>query len=109
MSSVAEKLQRKEQRQVATKQVRLKLVYLDFWSVVKFSFLIWLSLGVVLIVASILVWLVLYSTGIFDTIDEQMTQILSSDFSLEASFGLVQVALFSVVVALLNTRHCSTT
>jgi hypothetical protein len=42
MSSVAEKLQRKEQRQVATKQVRLKLVYLDFWSVVKFSFLIWL-------------------------------------------------------------------
>lgn len=105
MSSVAEKLQRKEQRQVATKQVRLKLVYLDFWSVVKFSFLIWLSLGVVLIVASILIWLVLYSTGIFDTIDEQMTQILgpTSDFSLATSFGLLQVALFSVVVALLNT------
>lgn len=103
MSSVAEKLQRKEQRQVATKQVRLKLVYLDFWSVVKFSFLIWLSLGIVLIVASILIWLVLYSTGIFDTIDAQMTQILTQDFSLAASFGLVQVALFSVVVALLNT------
>ena len=40
MTSVAEKLQRKEQRKVATKQVRLKLVYLDFWSVVKLSFLI---------------------------------------------------------------------
>ncbi len=103
MSSVAEKLQRKEQRQTATKQVRLKLVYLDFWSVVKFSFLIWLSLGIVLIVASILIWLVLYSTGIFDTIDAQMTQILTQDFSLAASFGLLQVALFSVVVALLNT------
>ena len=39
MTSVAEKLQRKEQRKVATKQVRLKLVYIDFWSVVKLSFL----------------------------------------------------------------------
>lgn len=104
MSSVAEKLQRKEQRQVATKQVRLKLVYLDFWSVVKFSFLIWLSLGVVLIVASILIWLVLSSTGIFDTIDAQMRQILSQDdFSVAESFGLLQVGLFALVVALLNT------
>ena len=48
MTSVAEKLQRKEQRRVATKQVRLKLVYVDFWSVVKLSFLIWLCLGIAL-------------------------------------------------------------
>ena len=39
MSSVAEKLQRKSQQAVATKQVRLKLVYIDFWSAVKLSFL----------------------------------------------------------------------
>ena len=45
MSSVAEKLQRKDQRSVSSKQVRLKLVYIDFWSVVKLSFLIWLCLG----------------------------------------------------------------
>ena len=51
MSSVAEKLQRKDQRQAASRQVRLKLVYIDFWSVVKLSFLIWLCLGIVLIVA----------------------------------------------------------
>ena len=55
MSSVAEKLQRKSQRQVAVKQVRLKLVYIDFWSAVKLSFLVAVSLGIVLIVATIFI------------------------------------------------------
>jgi hypothetical protein len=104
MSSVAEKLQRKEQRQVATKQVRLKLVYLDFWSVVKFSFLIWLCLGIVLIVASVLIWVVLASTGIFNTLDKTLQDILvQPDFHIVDSFGLVQVGVFALVVALLNT------
>jgi len=104
MSSVAEKLQRKEQRQVATKQVRLKLVYLDFWSVVKFSFLIWLSLGIVLVVASVLIWIVLASTGIFATLDKTLQDILvQPDFHIVDSFGIIQVGVFSLVVALLNT------
>jgi len=104
MSSVAEKLQRKEQRQVATKQVRLKLVYLDFWSVVKFSFLIWLALGIVLIVASVLIWVVLASTGIFATLDKTLQDILvQPDFHIVDSFGIIQVGVFSLVVALLNT------
>lgn len=104
MSSVAEKLQRKEQRKVATKQVRLKLVYLDFWSVVKLSFLIWLCLGIALIVSSVLVWIVLNSTGIFVKIDDTMQDILvDKTFHVTNSFGLLQVGVFSLVVALLNT------
>ena len=104
MTSVAEKLQRKEQRKVATKQVRLKLVYLDFWSVVKFSFLIWLALGIVLIVASVLIWVVLASTGIFATLDKTLQDILvQPDFHIVDSFGIIQVGVFSLVVALLNT------
>jgi hypothetical protein len=104
MTSVAEKLQRKEQRQVSTKQVRLKLVYIDFWSVVKLSFLIWLCLGIVFIVASILVWFVLFSTGIFTQLDDTLQDILvQPDFSITKTFGLGQVALFCFVIALLNT------
>ena len=104
MSSVAEKLQRKEHRNSAAKQVRLKLVYIDFWSVVKFSFLIWLCLGVVLVVASILVWVVLNSTGIFDDIDVLLQDILGNEkFSIASSFGIGNVAMFSVVIGLLNT------
>jgi len=103
MSSVAEKLQRKSQRQVATKQVRLKLVYIDFWSAVKLSFLVAVSLGIVLVVASILVWVVLNSTGIFGDLDNILKDILGDpEFSVAASFSLGQVALFSFIVAILN-------
>lgn len=104
MSSVAEKLQRKSQRQVATKQVRLKLVYIDFWSAVKFSFLIAVALGIVLIVATVLVWIVLNSTGIFGSLDSIFRDILGQpDFSVASSFSLAQVALFAIVIAIVNT------
>jgi hypothetical protein len=104
MSSVAEKLQRKSQRQVAVKQVRLKLVYIDFWSAVKLSFLVAVSLGIVLIVATILIWIVLNSTGIFGDLDGIFQDILTDpNFSVAASFSLGQVALFAVIIALVNT------
>jgi len=104
MSSVAEKLQRKEQRQSSSRQVRLKLVYIDFWSAVKLSFLIWLCLGIVLIVASALIWVVLWSTGIFSTLDATLQDILvDSTFSITNNFGIMQTVLFAVIVAVLNT------
>jgi Transmembrane domain of unknown function (DUF3566) len=103
MSSVAEKLQRKSQRQVAVKQVRLKLVYVDFWSSVKLSFLVAVSLGIVLVVATILVWIVLNSTGIFSNLDNILKDILGDpEFSISKSFSLPQVALFAFVIAILN-------
>ena len=104
MSSVAEKLQRKSQRTVTTKQVRLKLVYVDFWSAVKLSFLIAVSLGIVLVVATILIWVVLNSTGIFGDLDDILKDILGDpDFSVAANFSLGQVAFFALIVAVLNT------
>lgn len=104
MSSVAEKLQRKSQRASATKQVRLKMVYIDFWSAVKLSFLVWLTLGVVLVVVSLLVWIVLDTTGIFEKLNALLRDVLAEPtFSVEQSFSLGQVGLFSVVVAVLNT------
>ena len=103
MSSVAEKLQRKTQRPVATKQVRLKLVYVDFWSTVKISFLVAVYLGIVLVVATIMIYLVLQSTSIFDTLDKNLVEILGDEnFSITDTFSLAQVSLFSVVVAILN-------
>lgn len=102
--SVAEKLQRKEMRQTTSRQVRLKLVYIDVWSLVKLSFLVWLCLGIVLIVASALIWVVLFSTGIFDTLDETLRDMLGDDnFAIANSFGIGQVLVFSFIIALLNT------
>ncbi|WBU37234.1 DUF3566 domain-containing protein [Homoserinibacter sp. YIM 151385] len=103
MTSVAERLQRKSQRQVSSKQVRLRLVYVDFWSVVKLSALIWACLGIVLVVAAFLVWTVLASTGIFGTIDGLLQDVLGdSTASVTAGFGVGQVVLFSFVIAVLN-------
>ena len=102
--SVAEKLQRKEMRQTSSRQVRLKLVYIDVWSLVKLSFLVWLCLGIVLIVASVLIWVVLASTGIFDTLDETLRDMLGQpEFAITNSFGIGQVLLFTFIIALLNT------
>jgi len=104
MTSVAEKLQRKSQRQVATKQVRLRLVYVDFWSIVKLSALVWACLGIVLVVATFLVWIVLNSTDIFVKIDDLLGDVLGdgSTFSVVDTLGLGQVVLFAFVIAVLN-------
>ena len=70
----------------------------------KLSFLIWLCLGIALIVASVLVWVVLNSTGIFGKLDDNLQDILvDPDFHVADTFGLIQVGGFSLVVALLNT------
>ncbi len=103
MSSVAEKLQRKAPKKTTTKQVRLKLVYLDFWSVVKLSFLTAICLGIVQVVVAILVWTVLNSTGIFGELDDLFREVLNDEtFSVTSEFSLVTVASFALIVAALN-------
>ena len=103
MSSVAEKLQRKSARAGATKQVRLKLVYIDFWSVVKLSFLIAVCFGIVLVVATFLVWIVLNSTSIFSQLNELAREVLDEQtFNILDTFSLPRVMLFVTVVAALN-------
>ena len=103
MSSVAEQLQRKSQRAVATKQVRLKLVYLDFWSTLKLAFLISVCAGIVLVIASILIWVLLDVLQVFHTLDGTLRDILDNPtFAIESSASLVTVAGFAFVAALLN-------
>jgi ABC-type spermidine/putrescine transport system permease subunit II len=103
MSSVAEKLQRKSQRASATKQVRLKLVYVDFWSAVKLSFLIALCVAIVELVATFLLWIVLNSTGVFTQLTNVLVDILGDPtFSVLTSFSLVNVMLFTAIVAVLT-------
>src|SRR5690554_3082872 len=104
MSSIAEKLQRKSQKSVGSKQVRLRLVYIDFWSAIKLSFLIAVVLGVILIVVTFLVWTILASTGIFSQLDSVLGDITGDEtFNLLGTFSLIQVIGFAVIVALLNT------
>ncbi len=103
MSSVAEKLQRKSQRATATKQVRLKLVYIDFWSAVKLSFLVAICAAIVQVVALFLVWILLNSTGIFNQLTSMLQDILGdSTFNVLDTFSLLSVMMFGVVSGVLT-------
>jgi hypothetical protein len=103
VSTVAEKLQRKSQRQTPTKQVRLKLVYIDFWSAVKLSFLVAVCGAILLLVATFFVWIVLNSVGLIADVDALFTDIIGEEGpSLTAIFSLGQVMLFASIVAILN-------
>ncbi|MBX3103689.1 MAG: DUF3566 domain-containing protein [Cryobacterium sp.] len=109
MSSVAEKLQRKSERRSTgqaanTKQVRLRLVYIDFWSAVKLSFLVSICIGIVQVVSAFLIWMVLNSTGIFTQLNSVLSDILGdASFSVFESFSLAKVMIFSVILGLLST------
>ncbi|MGJ4845528.1 MULTISPECIES: DUF3566 domain-containing protein [unclassified Leifsonia] len=103
-SSVAEKLAKKSSRRpVSAKQVRLKLVYIDFWSTVKLSFLAGICLAIIAIVGTFLVWTVLDRTGIFDQINSLFKDISGAGGSdLKSILGLGQVMGFSLVVGILD-------
>ena len=103
MSSVAEKLAKKSTRKTPTKQVRLKLVYIDFWSAVKLSFLVAICLAVVTIVATFLIFTVLNQTGIFESINSLYTSIAGETSNLNTILSIGNVMGFAVVVAILNT------
>ncbi|WP_375405085.1 DUF3566 domain-containing protein [uncultured Amnibacterium sp.] len=101
--SVADKLSDRSPRPSAAKQVRLKLVYIDFWSAVKFSFLIAVAIGIVIFVAVLLIWTVLASTGVFDQISTLLKDVSGSDtLTVSNVISFAQVMGFTLVIAALN-------
>ena len=55
------------------KQVRLRLVYIDFWSAVKLSFLAAVGVAIVTVVSYFLIYLVVSATGLITKLDEFFT------------------------------------
>jgi hypothetical protein len=103
VSTVAEKLQRKSQRSVGAKQVRLKLVYIDFWSAVKLSFLIAVCGAIVLVVAAFFIWVVVSSLGVLDRLDGLFGEILGEEApAISELFSLGQVMLFAIILGVIN-------
>ncbi len=101
MSTVADKLAKKSSSKTSAKQVRLRLVYIDFWSAVKLAFLAAVSLAIVTVVAVFLVYMVLQTTQMIDRLDE-LFKAFDDKFTLSAYVGLPQVMSFAAIVAILN-------
>ncbi|WP_430591824.1 DUF3566 domain-containing protein [Humidisolicoccus flavus] len=104
MTSVSEKLQRKtpSSRRGAAKQVRLKLVHVDFWSSLKIAAIVGVVSGIILIVVVFLMWSLLNVVGLFDSLDNVLQDVLGGDFSVMAFASLPQAMLFAAVLAVLN-------
>ncbi|WP_243228424.1 DUF3566 domain-containing protein [Microbacterium sp. CIAB417] len=102
MSTVADKLAKKSTRKTGGKQVRLRLVYVDFWSAVKLSFLGAIALAVVTMVSFFLVYMVLQATGLIAQADGILDSFTDGAFSLTETVGLPQVMAFGAVVSILN-------
>ena len=102
MSTVADKLAKKSTRKTTGKQVRLRLVYVDFWSAVKLSFLGAVALAIVTMVSFFLIYLVLTATNILAQTDELVSSFTDGSISLLSIVGLPQVMAFAAVVSILN-------
>jgi hypothetical protein len=102
MSTVADKLAKKSTRKTGGKQVRLRLVYVDFWSAVKLSFLGAVALAIVTMVSFFLIYLVLQATGVLNQADEFIGTITSDSVRISELAGLPQVMAFAAVVSILN-------
>ncbi|GLI27232.1 hypothetical protein ARHIZOSPH14_14740 [Agromyces rhizosphaerae] len=102
MSSVADKLAKKSSRRTPAKQVRLRLVYIDFWSALKLSFLVAVCIAVINIVATFLVWTVLNSTDIFTMVNDLVQDIAGTAGDLTAFLSLGNIMGFAIIVSLLN-------
>ncbi|BDZ54764.1 DUF3566 domain-containing protein [Agromyces marinus] len=102
MSSVAEKLAGKSNRKPPAKQVRLRLVYIDFWSAVKLSFLVAVCLAVVNIVASFLIFTIVQSTGLFENLNSLVQDVAGTGTDLRSILSIGNVMGFAVVSSLLN-------
>ncbi len=102
--SVAEQLQKKSGRKATSKQVRLKLVYVNFWSALKLSFWGALTLGIITIVVAALLWIVLNSTGVFGDLDGILQDVFNNPaFSLAKDFSFGTVVGFAAIIAAVNT------
>lgn len=102
MSTVADKLAKKSTRKTSGKQVRLRLVYVDFWSAVKLSFLGAVALAIVTMVSFFLIYMVLQATNVISQADEFVSNFTEGSIRLTEVAGLPQVMAFAAVVSILN-------
>src|SRR5699024_3151917 len=61
------------------RRVRLTLSHVDPWSVMKLSFLLSIAIGIMIVVASALIWTVLNQMGVFAKINDLMINDLKAD------------------------------
>jgi hypothetical protein len=89
------------------KQVKLKLVHIDFWSAVKAGLLVTIATGIATIVGFFLVWLLVSQTGLFGSLSTLVNSVVGGASSTEGvdvaqTLSLPRVMSFAFTVTLFN-------
>jgi Transmembrane domain of unknown function (DUF3566) len=82
-------------RDAAPRRVRLSLSRVDPWSVMKLSFLLSFAIGIMIVVAAAVIWMVLDSLAVFTTINDMIREIVGD----ESPIDILQFVDFTRVVS----------
>ncbi len=88
------------------RRARLRLIHLDPWSVMKTSFLLSIAFGIVTVVAVGVVWSVLGAAGVWDSINQTVSDVMGGDtaqtFDVTNYVGTSRVLGFTMIVAVVD-------
>ncbi len=87
------------------KQVKLKLVHIDFWSAVRNGFMVTLAMGIATIAGFFLVWLVISTTGLFGSLNSLLNSAAGGDaqqVDVAQTLSLPRVLSFAGTLAIVN-------
>jgi Transmembrane domain of unknown function (DUF3566) len=92
----------------APRRARLRLSRIDPWSVMKVSFLLSIAFGIVTVVSVFMVWSVLGAAGVWTSINNTVSDTVSSgnnvssSFNIEDYLGLSRVLGFTMLVSVID-------
>ncbi len=91
----------------APRRARLRLSRVDPWSVMKVSFLLSIAFGIVTVVSVFLVWSVLGAAGVWSSINNTVSDTVSSPdnlstFNIEDYLGMSRVLGFTMLVSVID-------
>ncbi|WP_129660646.1 DUF3566 domain-containing protein [Rothia uropygialis] len=86
------------------RRAHLTVAKVDLWSIAKLVFLLSVAVGIVVVVATVILWLVFDITGIFGGVDSVLSMLSSQGnaVSITDYLSLGQVALYATILSIVN-------
>jgi hypothetical protein len=86
------------------KQVKLKLVHIDFWSAVRNGFFVTLAMGIATMAGFFVIWLILSTTGLFGSLNSLLNTASGDAAQVDVSqtLSLPRVLSFGGTLAIVN-------
>ena len=86
------------------KQVKLKLVQIDFWSAVRMGLMIEIGLGIATIIGFFFLWLVVANTGLFSSLNSMLNSVIGAGGNVDvgAQLSVGRVLSFAATISIFN-------